>query len=308
MNRSGTVFVLFLILTAASGAYGQLRIIRTERLPLDTAHEWACPVFSPDGKSIYFTTAANDGIYEYSTATRTTRMITVDQGAGFGFSISPDGAQIAYRRSSHDPRTHERTQQIVIASLAANMSTVVATGPDLSIPMFSQGRVVYSAGTKTKNLPSVAAVGEVGILGIEKTKIAVNVGGRKLLLDPLKNGSYIWPSLSPDRTRILAYEMDGGAFICDLSGNILSRLGRCNAPVWTRDGKWVVYMNDRDDGHTLLTSDLFCISPGGGEPVRLTADDAVDEMYPSCSSIENKIACSSASGDIYLFEYEETAK
>ena len=63
-------------------------------------------------------------------------------------------------------------------------------------------------------------------------------------------------------------------------------------------------MDDRDDGEKLLSSDLAAISLDGNTVVQLTSDKVM-EMYPQCSPTENKIACSSADGAIYVLTYEE---
>jgi Tol biopolymer transport system component len=99
--------------------------------------------------------------------------------------------------------------------------------------------------------------------------------------------------------------MDRGAFVCDLTGRVLSKLGRRDAPSWTKSGKWIVYMEDKDDGHKLLSSDLSAITPDGKTVVPLTSTPAIFEMYPQCSPTENKIVCSTADAAILVLEYEE---
>jgi Tol biopolymer transport system component len=71
-----------------------------------------------------------------------------------------------------------------------------------------------------------------------------------------------------------------------------------------RSGKWIVYMDDRDDGHAITASDLYCISVDGRMKVRLTATPAI-ELTPQCSPTENLIVCSTLNGEILLLRYEE---
>jgi Tol biopolymer transport system component len=142
-------------------------------------------------------------------------------------------------------------------------------------------------------------------LGIEETKIALTVKGKKVTLDPFGQGSYIWPSLSPDKQFLVAYEIDRGAFVCDLTGKVISTFGRRDAPTWTRSGRWIVYMEDKDDGHRLLSSDLFAVTRDGSSTVQLTSTAALMELDPHCSPTENKIVCSTSDGSILLLEYEE---
>ena len=300
---------LFLLLAFFLGglttAWSQLTITRVEQLQLKSTRNWDAPQFSPDGKRIYITTSSYNGIWEYSLANRRTRLITSDKGAGYGFALSPDGKTIAYRRTKTDKETRRRLQEVVSMDLATGKSSVQVSGRDLSLPAFSGAGVVYSVGSEVRNVPSISQTGDVTLLGIEDTKIALVRNAKKLLLNPLGQGSYIWPSLSPDRQRIVAYEMSRGAFVCDLEGTVSTQLGKKDAAVWTRDGKWLVYMDDKDDGHRILSSELYCVSPDGKHTTQLTDTRDVVELYPQCSPTEDMIVCSTLGGEIYLLTYKE---
>jgi Tol biopolymer transport system component len=270
--------------------------------------EWSNTRFSPDGKSVFFSTQDFDGIWEYSLSTKSTRQITNDPGSGYGFDISPNGNSIVYRRTLYENNFYKRKQEIIQIDLITNESKIIDKGEDVSIPNFINENIVYSLGIKTKNLSLSKGNNQPKILGIENTKIIIIRNGLKKLLDPFGNGSYIWPSLSPDNEIILAFEISKGAFICDLDGKILSILGKSDAPVWTKSGKWIIYMNEKDDGHKILSSDLYCISSNGKRTFQLTSTPEIMEMYPNCSPTENKIICSSLEGDIYILSYEETGE
>ena len=298
-----TLFIIFVIATANA----QLRVTTIEKLPITLSAHWNQPQFSSDGHYLYFTTAEFNGIWEYSIQSKSCRMITQEPQSGLGFALSKDGKHISYRRSMSDERTHERVQDIVLADLATGESQVVVSGNDLSAPAFVQNELSYTAG-KQVHLPSRTDAAEINILGIENTKIAIDRNGQKVLFDPLGNGSYVWPSLSPDKKKVLAYEMGRGAFICDLDGANVVFLGRLDAPNWTRDGKWIVFMDDKDDGRNITSSEIWAIAEDGGQRVQLTVTDRIVEMYPSCSPTENKIACSALSGELYLISYTEVPR
>lgn len=296
---------LVLILGVSLQGNAQLRVTAIEKLPIDPSGHWGSPRFSPDGQSVFFTDANSNGIWEFALRSRTVRQITADSQAGATFNISSDGSQIVYRRTTYDQRTRSRKQEIVIRGLLDGSTRVVVSDRNVSVPVFSQNAVVYSVQGQIKNLSAIANDREVAVLGIEDTKIALNRNGKKVLLDPLKDGSYIWPALSPDRQWIVAYEMDRGSFVCDLQGRVMSRLNRRDAAVWSRSGNWLIYMDDKDDGHRVMSSDLHAITHDGKRQVRLTFTDDVMEVYPNCSPTENKIVCSSLEGALYLLSYEE---
>lgn len=300
---------LFILLVLFCGsAAAQLKIVALERLPREPARSWSSPRFSPDGKRVYFTMQGFNGIWEYTRADKSLRHITDDPRSGYGFAISPDGKAIAYRRARQQPNSLARLQELVVMDLTSKSTQVLATGDNVSVPAFAGSAVVYSVENATKNVAATRALATPVLLGIEDTKIVVIERGRRRLLDPLGRGSYIWPVLSPNGKRIVATEMARGAFISDLRGRVLARLGARNAAVWTRDGRWLVYMEDEDDGHNVLASDLYAVGPDGNRSTRLTFTSDEREMNPHCSPTENMIVCDTLEGDILLMTYEEVSR
>lgn len=304
MKKSAVVALCILVTLIISDVQGQIEITSTERLDLGTEQLWDHPQFSPDGKTIYYTTTSYDGIWSYSTETRQISQITADSKSGYGFAISPDGARIAYRRSTLDGETRRRTQELVVTDLRTGQSTSVASGRSLPLPSFGAQSLIYSNGTTTQGLSKQNVPG-TALLGIEDTKIAISRNGTKELLDPLGDGRYIWPALSPDGSSIVAYEMGRGTIVMTINGEITARLGKKNAPSWTRDGRYIVYMEDRDDGHRILSSDLYCVTPDGSTTVQLTQTEDITELFPACSPTADQIVTASLEGFIYVLSYRE---
>jgi Tol biopolymer transport system component len=304
MTRSSIQLLIVLVMLASIGQ-SQIKVTRTEKLALPQSHSWSHPQFSPTGAMVYFTDLDGNGIWEYSLKSRTTKQITADGKSGLSYSISSDGKSLVYRRTQQNSPTTGRKQDIVLTNLTKRSTSILASGSDVSIPTFSNNTPVYSIRTQTVGLGKIAGKNEVTVLGIENMKIALSVNGNKTLLDPIGNGSYIWPVLSPDKQQLVAYELGKGAFVCDLTGKVQSMLGRRDAPSWTRTGKWIVYMADKDDGHKLISSNLCAVSPDGKIVIQLTSISSVMELDPHCSPTENRIICSTSAGGIMIFDYEE---
>jgi Tol biopolymer transport system component len=304
MLRSSFHLIIVLILLVSIGQ-SQIKITRSDQLVLPRTQSWSHPQFSPTGASIFFTNQDGNGIWEYSLKNRTTRQITADAKSGLSYSISPDGKSIVYRRTQQDKSRSGRKQDIILANLTKRSTSILASGSDVSVPTFSNNTPVYSLRSQTIGLRKTIGTNEATVLGIENTKIALSVNGNKVVLDPLGNGSYIWPVLSPDKQQLAAYDMGKGTFVCDLTGKVQSMLGRRDAPSWTRTGKWIVYMEDKDDGHRMISSDLFAVSPDGKTVIQLTPTPSAMELDPHCSPTENKIICSTSDGSIIMFTYEE---
>jgi len=287
---------------------GQMRTTSVQQLNLGTTNQWGFPQFAPDGRSVYFTTASYDGIWNYSISSGEIRQITSDPRSGYGFAVSRDGQRLAYRRTTINQATKERLQEIVVVTLLDGKSEVIRSSGSLSIPLFIDGSIITSDDMQSQIKSSSTTGQEVVVGGIEDTKIVLFRERKKQLFDPFGNGRYIWPMLSPQEDRIVAYELSRGTFVCDLSGIVLSQLGRRNAPVWTRDGKWIVYMDDRDDGHQITSSDIYAISREGKQISRLTSTEDTIEMFPNCSPTENKIVFATLRGEIFILSYEEAAR
>ncbi|HEX9006563.1 MAG TPA: hypothetical protein VF889_04675 [Bacteroidota bacterium] len=292
----------------AAFAHAQISVISVERLPLEYAQEWCNPQFAPDGGSVYEAGSSFDGIWCYNLKDGQLTQVTAEPKSGYGYSFSSDGRQIGYRVTEIDPLNHRPTYTAVVRSLASGAGTILARGADVSAPAFAGGQPVALQSTKLRVNDRLSSTHPPVLMGIENTKIALVRNGARILLDPFKNGSYIWPSLSPDGKSLVAYEMSRGTFICDLSGKVLIRLGRRDAPSWTRDGKWIVYMDDRDDGHRLLSSDICMVSIDGKQTVRLTDTKDVMEMHPRCSPTEDRIVYDTPEGEIYLLTYQEAGE
>lgn len=295
-----TVLAVVLIV---SSSIAQIRTVSIEKLHLPQTESWSNPVFSPTGKELYLTNAGYNGIWQYSIETKLLKEITRDQHSGYNFSVSPDGDQIAYRRTNRTGDFRTREQESIVLDLKTGAQVSVQKGNSVPPPVFHRGVAITAeripSQSQRQNVP-----GGVSVLGIENTKIILLVDGEKKVFDPL-NGQYIWPVVSPDRQRIAAVDMDRGAFVCTVDGKALMPLGRLDAPQWDRSSTWIIGMEDIDDGHRIISSDILAKSYDGKASVNLTEEFAGMAMYPSCSPVENTIAFSTPDGSVYVLMYEE---
>jgi Tol biopolymer transport system component len=298
------IVILFITLLASLSLQAQLKVVSIEKVKLPEAVKSYQTKFSPDGKSVFFSNSNFDGIWKYSLTEKAVTVVTEDKFSGFGFDLDETGTKIVYRRSTFN--RGNRIQEIIEKNISANSSVTIEKGENLSTPLYSAGKIVYSKNRATLNLSSPDQTNEIKILGIENTKIAILRNGKKELLDPIAGGSYIWPSLSPDGKTIVAHEMSKGTFICTTEGKIVTMLGKRNAPSFTNDGKWIVYMKDKDDGYQIITSDIYCVSIDGKQTIKLTNTDDQIELNPVCSTKENKVAFTSLDGDLFILNFEES--
>jgi len=291
---------ILLILSFTFTSFTQIKVIDIERINLSKTTPAFQAKFSPDGSSLFFTNINYDGIWKLSLKDKTPILITNDKFSGFDYAIGD--STVIYRRSLYNGVN--RHQEIIEVNLNNNKSSIIETAEELSTPFLLSGKILYTKNRGKLNIEPPKTK-DIKLLGIENTKIIILKDGKKEIFDPITNGNYIWPSVSPDGKLLLAYEMSKGTFICTLEGEIISFLGRKNSPCFTKDGKWIVYMNDKDDGYNIISSDIYCTSIDGKQNIQLTNDKNVIELNPICSPTENKIVFSSLEGDLYILTYEE---
>lgn len=298
-------YTALLLLCSCSFLISQVTITSIQKLPIPQDERWSYPVFSHNGKEIFFTNADFNGIWHYSLSTNLLKNVTSDKHSGYNFSLSDDGSKIAYRRTVVEGDHVTRVQEIVSLDLKTLERSIGDRGNSISTPVFVND--MPSSIEKLSGQQQTISGGIVStqVLGIENTKIALLKNGYKVLFDPLNQGQYIWPQLSPDRSKIVAVEMDRGAFISDISGQTIERIGKCNAPQWIRSGQWIIGMDDKDDGHRIVSSDIIAVSLDGKVRLNLTPSFEGVSMFPACSPTENKIIFSTSDGEIFLLVYEE---
>lgn len=294
------VKVFTMTLLCVASLTSQIKTVSIEELHLPPTERWSHPIFSPTGKEIFLTNSDYNGIWQYSLETKVLKEITRDMHSGFAFTVSDDGRKIAYRRTVQQGDHRTRVQESVELDLSTATVSIIDRGNSIATPVFVNRRAMTNAKTLQKQSAPHLPV----VLGIDETKIALLINGEKKILDPL-NGQYIWPTLSPDRTKLAAVEMDRGAFVCSIDGTNVQRIGKCNAPSWTFDGQWIIGMDDKDDGHTIYDSDIIAVSPDGSKRYNLTESFNGIAMYPSCSVAEAKILFSTLDGEVFLLSYEE---
>ena len=94
-----------------------------------------------------------------------------------------------------------------------------------------------------------------------------------------RNSLYIWVELSPNGKIILFSTSDQGTFICNLKGEILYRLGKgVNATNWW-DNRYLIGMEDKDNGVEFIKSSLVLVDIRTGDKLPIPTDEYIS-VYP----------------------------
>lgn len=257
----------------------------------------AVAAISPQGDYLLLTSATNQGLTKLDLSTHQTQVISTAPSAGHNVMITPDGQTVVYRESSFNEK-HLKYSTLKSVNLATGASqTLVKPTRDL------QGYAVdaTSAGVVNKGKFSKKAVGNakaqnVPVLSIKKDQLMITVNGKTRNLSPNGSGySYLWASLSPDGTKVLYYQAAHGAYVCDLDGSNVRKVGKMRAPVWYDDNT-VVGMLDLDDGELVYASTIVAATLDG--TTQVLTDESTIAMYPHTAA--GKIAFSTPAGEAYI--------
>lgn len=294
------VLLTFTLCLACSTAFAQiLNVASIEKVAIPQSSDAVVAGISPKGDYILLTNAQNKGLSKYDLATGEVTNITSQAGAGFEAKISADGNQVIYRETT--TKNHLRSSKINKFDFTSKVATnLVGESRDIQgIAIDGDAAVAIDKGKMTvKRLSGGRAKVTAPVFSIKNGQLMITRNGSTEVFSP--NGqqfSYIWPSLSPDGSKVVYYVCGVGAFVADLNGNITAKLGTVRAPKWYNNNV-LVGMHDIDNGVVVTSSEIVAVTLGG-ERQTLT-DGTTIAMYPYVSSQAGKITFSTPTGEAYI--------
>ena len=255
---------------------------------------------SGQGDFLLLTADDNSGLTKLDLSTGKTQNITRAAGAGYDARVSPDGKRVVYRENSFTSG-HLRMVSLRSINLGSGQSReLVAPTRNLQgVGINNQAALPVTRGQVTaKGFEGKVSDKSGVVLSINNRQLMISRSGKTRNLSPNgKDKSYLWPSLSPDGTKILYYVGAEGAFVCNLDGSNVKPLGMMRAPQWWDDST-VVGMYDQDDGEFVYASRIVATNLKGDKQ-SLTPDSLI-AMYPKVSAQAGKIAFSTPDGKAYI--------
>ena len=250
---------------------GQLTKLNT---PTDTDVKVAG--VSADGSYVLITSGSNQGLRRYDVATGKTTTITTAAGAGYNVQISKDGQELVYRETSFD-KQGLRKNNIIRHDLATAKTATVAKGQ--------------------RDMMAMANTGANVSVSINDRKIVLKKNGKNIVLAPNgSNESYIWPSVSPDGTKLCYYVCGNGCWVANLDGSGKQYIGHgVQAAKWY-DNNTLVAMDAEDDGHFTTASAIVAYTLDGKKQV--LTNGSMIAMYPYVAN--NLVVFSTLEGETYM--------
>lgn len=236
---------------------------------------------------------------------KTGNLATISEASGAGYAplFTEDGSRVVFVEQEF--RENLRVSRLVSHSLTKGETTELRPfSRDLPQPVLAGSEVFC---VEEGQLKSATPGGEESVFPdaaavvIEEQQLVLYHKGERKVLEPFTSESYIWPSLSPDGRKILAYAMGKGSFVCDLNGEILFTAGTLEAPVWAGN-HLVAGMVTSDDGHKVTRSEVVVLRMETGE-VETISPAGIIALFPAVSVAAGRIAWHTPEGEVFVQKY-----
>ena len=293
-------FISAMMLCATLIGYSQLlNVASVEKVTLPEGVSVNQATMSPDGSYVVVSRNDKGGLHKLDLASKSVTTVS-ETGTSFGLEISGDSKTIVYRESTVGQDRLRRTALKSVNVATGAQTTIVKATRDLqgfavkgaTVMAMNNGRLTTKSFTGSKTVAPVVS--------IDKGRMMLTVNGETKVIAPqgTECQSYLWPSVSPDGTKIVYYLARHGAYVCNLDGSNPVSLGAIRAPRWY-DNETVVGMNDEDNGYVVTSSKIVAVKADGTMSQKLT-EGASMAMYPSVSLDGSKISYSTPAGELYI--------
>ncbi len=258
---------------------------------------------SADGK--FIVTNTERGLEKVDAATGATQFIAAAPDS-YNFAISPDGKTIAYNRAHIGSDKLRRVSLEIVDVASGKNATVVKATRELNSGVSLTGNTLTAVADgkiKTKALGKAAKV-SAPMVSINYGHLDLTHNGKTVHLDPLGEGSYLWPSISPDGKRILFRLVGEGVYTCNLDGSDVRLVTKkLSLPVWAGNDA-ILGVVTTDDSQRILTSRLMAVSLKDGAQQQLTPDSMLP-MGPSCNADGTLAAFYDGDGSLYTIKLQK---
>lgn len=250
-------------------------------------------------------TGRNDnGLIFYDPVNKQLTQLNDLKGAGTKFLLDQEEKNVVF--ITYTLVENRRYQSILIQNiLDKKIKTITENRRNLKLLSVSLDSVIYLDNDKvlSYNISSKKIEESPENVTIAYSdpdlNLALYSNGEKKTLNPLGPGNYIWVAISPDKKIVLYNKAGSGTYICDLNGKNILDLGKINYAQWVGEGKWILGMNDQDDGHKFIKSDILLINARNSKTINLTEGTDMIALYPSISGDLKTLVFNDENGRIF---------
>ncbi|MBA3065915.1 hypothetical protein FP828_05445 [bacterium] len=258
--------------------------------PIAVSHEghFLSPEYSPDGSMIAYSGAKYRGIHIYDIKTGKNFKLTDGWGDGYGFSFSSDGENITFLsregKLKKIKKVNIKTKKSDEIYSSAKKTGLPFWHKDDSISFTIEGELQYRdsrgnfrKGRKGVKGHSIAFFQDSPVI-LEEDHIKIN--NNRFSVD----GRYYSIKVSETGGILLMHLIENGhIYVLNLINGKITDIGKGYAGNFSPDGKWVIANISEDDGHKIISSELWLLKSDGKKRIQITNTDDRMEMYPAFS-------------------------
>lgn len=307
-NLMKKIIFSVMLLCSSSIGFAQLLDISSAQkvnLPEGTAAEVVA--ISPNGDYLLLSDMKKQGLQKFDLSTSELQTVTTAPGAAYDAKIIDNGNTIVFREN-HIGKDLLKKQSLNSIDLKTGKKKVLVKATRDLQGVVAKENAVYVVNKRkvsAKTFKKTSADKNLPIAFIEYGQLMISQNGKANVLSP--NGqsgqSYLWPSVSPDGTKVVYYLATKGAYTCNIDGSDVTYIGNIRAPKWY-DNDIVIGMHDTDNGTFVTSSEVIAYSADGKEKQVLSEADKI-AMYPAVSADGEKIAFSTPAGEAFIINVKK---
>lgn len=293
-------FFLTVLLVSASllGSAQLVDVASVSRVDLSQGAEGDMATISPDGSYAVIGVMGGTELYTVDLASGNGALLTRN-GSPFDVTISPDGANVVFRTTTFDSNhlRHTGLSYVNVGTRAEKVLVKPSRHLNAGIAVSAAGiTAVENNRARTKSFSGMKA-SAMPVATINYGHLDITAGGKTVTIDPQGRGSYLWPSISPDGTKVVYCLSGAGTFVCNIDGSDARYIGHLHAARWMGNDM-LVAMNDSDNGQQITASDVVVCDLAGNRQV--ISPEGVIAIYPTASADGSRVAFTTPAGELYV--------
>ena len=287
------IFISAMLLCSSVLGFAQLVEIQSvDKIDLPEGVSVNQATISPDGSFVVFSQNAKGGLHKMDLASKEINMISAN-GNSFDLKIAADGTVVF--RESRTAENKLRYTSLKAVDARGVETTLVAPTRDLN------GFAVNGTNVMTVDNNKVEAKSLNGGVAVQMPVASIRYGqlcidGKVISPNGQEGASYLWPSISPNGTKVCYYLVTKGCYVANIDGSDPVFVGAIRAAKWLND-LTVVGMHDIDDGSVVTSSKLVVASIDSKTAQDITVKESL-AMFPSTNG--KRIAYSTPMGDLFI--------
>ena len=287
------IFVSAMLLCSSVLGFAQLVEIQSvDKIDLPEGVSVNQATISPDGSFVVFSQNTKGGLHKMDLASKEINMISAN-GNSFDLKIAADGTVVF--RESRTAENKLRYTSLKAVDARGVETTLVAPTRDLNGFAVNGTNVMTVDNNKVeaKSLNGGAAV-QMPVASIRYGQLCID--GNVISPNGQEGASYLWPSISPNGTKVCYYLATKGCYVANIDGSDPVFVGAIRAAKWLND-LTVVGMHDIDNGSVVTSSKLVVASIDGKTAQDITVKESF-AMFPTTNG--KRIAYSTPMGDLFI--------